>query len=139
MIGEGLDELKLLAGEGQDLSPPHRDHADERTLAAHRHPEERPDAANARGVGVPRTPFRIGLRIEDLDDPVLQGDATNDRAIPGANPVTPRPLAKRRRGVVIHDEAVQITVRTKDKPLLRAAKTGRILNQRLEYRLEIKG
>src|SRR5258705_6936325 len=139
LVREGLHELKLLVGEGLNRSPPHRNYADERPFATHRHTEKRPDAANARGVDVSGTPVRVGLRIEDLDGPVLQSHATNDCAIPGPNVVTLRPFAKRRRGIVIHREVVQVTLRAKDEPLLRAAKAGRILNERLQYGLEIKG
>jgi len=139
LIREGLDHGELLVGKGSNLSPPHRNHANKNTFATHRHTEKRPDAANARGVDVSGTPVRVGLRIEDLDGPVLQSHATNDCAIPGPNVVTLRPFAKRRRGIVIHREVVQVTLRAKDEPLLRAAKAGRILNERLQYGLEIKG
>ena len=83
LVGEGFDQFDLLVGEGPDLHPPHRNHADEHTLATHRHTENRPDPAHARRFDVPGTPVCVGLRIEDLDDPRFQRHAADNRAVSG--------------------------------------------------------
>jgi hypothetical protein len=106
LVGEGFDQFDLLVGERPNLHPPHRNHADQITLATHWHTEKRSDPADASRFNVPGTPLCVGLRIEDLDGPGLQRHAADNRAVSWPNRVTVRPFSKCRRGVVIHREAV---------------------------------
>jgi hypothetical protein len=139
LIREGLDQRELLVGEGSNIGPPHRDHANEDTFATHRHTEKGPDAASIRSFSINGTPVRIGLRIEDLYCPVLNRYAPDDRAVSWPNPATVCPLSKPRRGIVIHGKVVQLTVRPKDEPLLGRTKLRGILDQSFENGLQVEG
>src|SRR5262249_10359727 len=101
LICEGLDQRKLLGGEGSNLHPPHRNRANEDTFATHRHAKKRPDTASTRSLGVEGTPVRIGLRIEDLYCPVLNSYAPDDRSVSWPNRVTVDPLPQARRSIPI--------------------------------------
>src|SRR5262249_35998747 len=138
LIGEGLDQRKLFVGEGSNLRPPHRNHANEDTFATHRHTEKGPDAARPRRLCVNGTPVRIGLRIEDLYCPVLNSYAPDDRAVSWPNLATAYPLSKPRRGIVIRGEVVRLTVRPKDETLLDRAKLRRVLDQSFENGLKLE-
>src|ERR1700730_8630136 len=139
LIREGLDHGELLVGKGSNLSPPHRNHANENTFATHRHTEKGPDATGTRSFGVLGTPVRIGLRIEDLYRPVLQSYAPDDRTVSWPNlAATVYPISKPRRRIVIRGEVVQLTVRPEDEPLLGHAKLRRVFDQSFENRLEVE-
>src|ERR1700726_2985617 len=138
LIREGVDQGELLVGKGSNLSPPHRNHANENAFATHRHTEKGPDATGTRSFGVVGTPVRIGLRIEDLYCPVLKSYAPDDRSFSWPNPATVYPISKPRRRIVIRGEVVQLTVRPEDKPLLSRAKLRRVFDQSFENRLEVE-
>jgi hypothetical protein len=78
-------------------------------------------------LGVDGTPVGIGLGIEDLYCPVLNSYVPDDCAVPWPNGATVYPLSKPRRGMVIRNEVVQLTVRPKDEALLGRTKPGRIV------------
>src|SRR5262249_3342792 len=137
LIREGLDQRELLGSEGSNLRPPHRNCANEDTFATHRHTEKGPDAAGTRSLSV-GTPVRIGLRIEDLDCPVLSSYAPDDRAVSWPNHATVCPLSKLRRGIVIRDEVVHLTVPPKDEALLGRAKPRRAFDQSVENGLKLE-
>src|ERR1700731_3041704 len=138
LIREGLDHGELLVGKGSNLSPPHRNHANESTFATHRHTEKGPDATGTRSFGVVGTPVRIGLRIEDLYRPILKSYAPDDRYFSWPNPATVYPISKPRRRIVIRGEVVHLTVRPEDEPLLGRAKLRRVFDQSFENRLEVE-
>src|SRR5262249_1512823 len=139
LIREGLDQRELLGSEGSNLRPPHRNRANEETFATHRHTKEGSDAADTRSLGVNGTPARIRLRINNLAGAVLNSYAPDDCAVSWPNRATVYPLPEPRRGMVIRNEVVQLTVRPKDEALLGRTKPGRILDQSFENRLEIEG
>src|SRR5215831_12595819 len=139
LVGKRLDQCGLLIGERSNLSPPHRDHANENTFATHRHTEQCPDAAGARSLGVCGAPGRIRLCIKDLYRPVLKSYASDDRAFSRPNTATVCPLSKPCGGVAIRSEVIHLTVRPKDEPLLGRAKLRRVLDQSFENGLQVEG
>ena len=137
LVGEGLQELDLLAGEGHGLGAPRHHPADGLSLAQHRHGHDVPHRPQRGEGGQPV--LRIALHVRDLDDRAVQ-DRAADRA------VSPR---RARKGARVHldglafetmlrEQVDPLPVELEDPAELAVAEAHRALGDHVEDSLHLR-
>jgi hypothetical protein len=146
LIGEVLYQCDLLLGKGQNLLAVDSDCAYQLVLLEQWHAKQRPatcERGNLRpaetGERIEVTWFRLG--VGDLNRLFRRGRACDRDPGAGAEHwVAPPHLGKRRRCIVHRHDAEDIVSLTEiHRPELGIANPGRVLQHRLEHRLQLAG
>ena len=137
LVGEGLHQLDLLAGEGAHLRAPQNDDADRRPFAHERDTQPRSEAGDSLRIAEGVLP--IGKRVRDMNRVPLQQDPPRQGAPPARYRGRGCKLDELPRHSIVGGKLKMRAVRTDDTSHVRLAQACGGLGQSIEHRLQVEG
>src|SRR5262249_18401291 len=139
LLSEILQQLDLLVSKGVNLLTENVDDADKLVFPEHRDGEYGSKAAKLNGRGDVRIAFEVSWtcgRVGDVDHLLRSCHTVECRVRPGADQSAPALLYERRRRIVKRGRTKAVSIAEIQHSELGLANLGRILQHRLEHRLQ---
>ena len=134
LIGKGRHQIDLSCGKRSRIGSEDDNDTDRNTLSKQRDAEYRSEIYELRDIMI----FRISSKIGNVNHSAFQHGSSCDRLLSDTRWVSLNEVMQLRRMAVRSRERQHLAVHSVNGPMLGIAKSGCVLNQRIQHRLQIE-